>query len=575
MSKHGHISPRARHSRTFQLESLEPRQLMAGDGLGMLPGTDLEVGSDVAAAIAIETTVAAASASASTETLASATAASAELTVNASAAASVSAATATPTSISPLRNADGVFVLRPPVGSIQLPASLLKDSRVTGIVLRDSWKNVNPAPGVYNWARLDAAIKTITAAGKTFKLTIETGTSTPSWVYSQGAQAMTFRESGAFRPSGTYTMPVPWDGVMLSAYDELLREMDRHFGANPGLVMVSLGGPTQYSLEMHLPPEVRALPDFSLDKIRGAWDHVLTTYSGLFQNVRGAVQIANPFHMSDGLALQVAQDAVSILGPRASLQHNALSAQSTLERYNIYQIISQYGQAGAYTGLEEVGSSNQPRFGGSFATAWQRVLSSKARYFDVYVADQRYLQVLPPPLPSAWRNQFNPYDVNADGFETPLDALLLTNELVIGTRLLPTLSPGQLPTSYFDVDGDRFVSQLDFDVLMARLNTPPPPVAIVAPSVSAAVGGVVSTTTDVVSGTTDVVAGVVNLGGSSDVPTSNSGTQTASQQSSKSRRALDQAILSFVDNAEEQFQRFFSGRRGLGRARGLIGRLLD
>ena len=164
-----------------------------------------------------------------------------------------------------------------------IPTDALQDPDIAGFVLRDNWSYVNPAPGVYNWSRLDAAISKVVAAGKQFKLTIFTGVMAPDWLYQTGMQSMNFvEEAGGMRPPGTYRMPVPWDPVMLGYYDNLLSEMSAHFGSNANLVGVNLGGPTQYSVEMHLPPEVATQPGYSSAAIRGAWDHVLTTYAGLF-----------------------------------------------------------------------------------------------------------------------------------------------------------------------------------------------------------------------------------------------------------------------------------------------------
>src|SRR5205085_10007054 len=44
---------------------------------------------------------------------------------------------------------------------------------------------------------------------------------------------------------------------------------------------------------------------------------------------------------------------------------------------------------------EEVASSKETRFGGSFATAWQRVLSGSGKFFDIYVPDDAIAQPFP------------------------------------------------------------------------------------------------------------------------------------------------------------------------------------
>ena len=182
---------------------------------------------------------------------------------------------------------------------------------------------------------------------------------------------------------------------MLEHYGNLLEEMDRHFGSNSALVAVGLGGPTRYSLEMHLPREIMTLPGFSPEAVRGAWNTVLHKYAELFPNVPGVLHLANPLHFSDGVAVQVAGDVVSILGNRGVIQHDALSAKPDLPNYNIHQIVTSYGLSGTHVGFEELCASNQARFGGTFAVAWQRLTAAKGRYLDLYVPDDVLARTIP------------------------------------------------------------------------------------------------------------------------------------------------------------------------------------
>ncbi len=63
---------------------------------------------------------------------------------------------------------------------------------------------------------------------------------------------------------------------------------------------------------------------------------------------------------------------------------------------------------------------------------------------------------------SIWQNPDNPNDVNADGDITPLDALLVLNELnKQGTYQVEMPTSEHVPPPYFDVTGDGFVSPAD------------------------------------------------------------------------------------------------------------------
>jgi hypothetical protein len=83
------------------------------------------------------------------------------------------------------------------------------------------------------------------------------------------------------------------------------------------------------------------------------------------------------------------------------------------------------------------------------------------------------LDVLPPPSEQAfpWQNARLAFDVNNDGLITPLDAVLVINELnAVGPRELPALSAGLTPPPFFDVSGDGFISALDAVLVINRLN---------------------------------------------------------------------------------------------------------
>jgi len=97
---------------------------------------------------------------------------------------------------------------------------------------------------------------------------------------------------------------------------------------------------------------------------------------------------------------------------------------------------------------------------------------------------------------SIWQNPDDPDDINGDGRITPLDVLLLLNELSKkGSRELPLPSPGEEPPPYYDVNGDGFISPLDPLGVINCLNgvscvtTPKPILAQVTPDFAPDVPG--------------------------------------------------------------------------------------
>ena len=72
------------------------------------------------------------------------------------------------------------------------------------------------------------------------------------------------------------------------------------------------------------------------------------------------------------------------------------------------------------------------------------------------------------PLP--WQNSIASNDVDPNGFVTPLDALIVINDLNLnGARALPT--PQSQPTTFLDPSGDNFVTPLDALLVIDHLNS--------------------------------------------------------------------------------------------------------
>ncbi|MEO8497164.1 MAG: putative Ig domain-containing protein, partial [Planctomycetota bacterium] len=72
-----------------------------------------------------------------------------------------------------------------------------------------------------------------------------------------------------------------------------------------------------------------------------------------------------------------------------------------------------------------------------------------------------------------WQYFAEPLDVNTDGFVSPLDVLIVINDLnARGARRLDMAPSALSPPHYIDVNGDGSVSPLDALVIINRLNAP-------------------------------------------------------------------------------------------------------
>jgi len=87
-------------------------------------------------------------------------------------------------------------------------------------------------------------------------------------------------------------------------------------------------------------------------------------------------------------------------------------------------------------------------------------------------AVQSHVDFAAQGINNPWQNPLNRYDVSNDTFESPIDALLIINDLNgNGARQLP--SPGLGPQAappYLDVNGDSFAAPVDALLVINRLN---------------------------------------------------------------------------------------------------------
>lgn len=77
-------------------------------------------------------------------------------------------------------------------------------------------------------------------------------------------------------------------------------------------------------------------------------------------------------------------------------------------------------------------------------------------------------------LPDSWTNPQLALDVDDDGELSPIDALLVINDLnTFGPRQLPAVSAGSFPPPFLDTSGDGYVTPIDALRVLNHLNDQP------------------------------------------------------------------------------------------------------
>ncbi len=165
--------------------------------------------------------------------------------------ATITPATATPT-IPP-----GVFSL---VGNgAPIASASLANPNVDGIAIRQKWANVNPSPGVFNWAYLDTEIARARAAGKAVLLRIaDGGNSIPRWVLNGAATRYSYRDTDG----SIITIPVFWDAYFLAKKQTLIAAVGARFSGNPAVRIASFGVANSRSADWFVPHNPTNISDW-------------------------------------------------------------------------------------------------------------------------------------------------------------------------------------------------------------------------------------------------------------------------------------------------------------------------
>jgi hypothetical protein len=87
------------------------------------------------------------------------------------------------------------------------------------------------------------------------------------------------------------------------------------------------------------------------------------------------------------------------------------------------------------------------------------------------VSNAALVSITVTDIPEPWHNKARPLDVDNDGVLSPVDAVLIINQInARGAGALPTPAPGNPPTEFVDVDGDNFLTPVDVQLVINAIN---------------------------------------------------------------------------------------------------------
>lgn len=204
----------------------------------------------------------------------------------------------------------GVYVVTPL--DQPAPQSVLSLPSIEGIVIRVSWRKLQPNAQDPIFLPIDEQLATARRFGKKVALSIEAGIETPDWVYTLGARPYDFvlDESAGERICQRGRIPIPWDPVYLDSFKQLIRTASQRYNRSSLLTHIKLSGLSVLGQAAALPhaavrslsngqkactsgDEVTAWLDvgYSRQKVLQSWRELLDVYAQSFSSHRLAVAI--------------------------------------------------------------------------------------------------------------------------------------------------------------------------------------------------------------------------------------------------------------------------------------------
>ena len=134
--------------------------------------------------------------------------------------------------------------------------SALRSARdLKGVSLHIPWDQIEPEAGKLDFKFLDQTVGILRDEKMSYQLCLKPGSSTPAFVYADGAQGFETQVQNPHRPNfgATIRIPVPWDPVFERGFGRIIGELGRHYASDPLCVGVVLTCANFLSAEMHLP----------------------------------------------------------------------------------------------------------------------------------------------------------------------------------------------------------------------------------------------------------------------------------------------------------------------------------
>lgn len=283
----------------------------------------------------------------------------------------------------------GVWCSCPPttgIGNGSVDPAVASKPYVNGILVRVAWKDIEPSDDTYIWSLIDNQITAAQSYGKKISLAIGGGPNAPNWLYSLGAQSISYTVPF----SGT--IPIPWDTTFLAKWTEFITALGNRYANDTTIQLVYITNSSGNGFEMQLPfnpsPSYTTIA-YTDQKVIDSWELVMDTFNTSFPN-HYLTNDYHPVNSSNALADTIYAYAKLNIGDRYGANGWWWTQNNTSVYPSQYAILQDSATTNQFTGIQMAysGTTSAGSFGtGGMPTALNLAISNHICYWEIWNND--------------------------------------------------------------------------------------------------------------------------------------------------------------------------------------------
>lgn len=272
--------------------------------------------------------------------------------------------------------------------------SIRANHQLSGVCLHIPWNEVEKEPGKCDFRAVDNFVAVLRSIGMKYQLCFKPGSSTPAFVYAEGAQPFQTRVTNPNRANvgEAIVIPVPWDSVYQRNFSQAIAQLSEHYASDPLCVSVVLTCANFLSAEMHLPKRGGDLAKWkALGNYEGRLLDVYKKYTDewakAFPRQEISLHVSKVLDLSPQFCEQVIDYGLSKYPARFTIQNCQLTGRSEDTGRMTYDLVQKYRDR-AHHGFQSLASlSRGGARMGSIELAVLNVIHGQGEYWELWRGD--------------------------------------------------------------------------------------------------------------------------------------------------------------------------------------------